>query len=164
MPAYMYSRVSGLGVFLVIAFILAIAACVAAYFIFFSPRSRFRFTGFAEWLHEFLNFRKLIVTDILKILYVFALTFCTLCGLFALFAVSALSGLLIIILGNVCVRIFYELIIVIFSIHSNIAELNEKAGKKSGPEPDPGVPAAQAVETATVTLAVDPAATEKSER
>ena len=84
-------------------------------------------------LNDFLNFNRMIAGDIIK--YVFwALAGLTIIGgllsaLFALFSgdiITFLMCLVFTVLGPVIIRIYCELMIVLFKIHESLVEIKNK--------------------------------------
>jgi len=119
----------------IICAILAIGGGVAVYFTFMSPKKEGRLTGFAAWLHQFLNFKLMLAEMLLKLLYVISALWITLSSLGnLLFSTSgnvgaALLGFLIIVVfGNVALRIVYEFLLVLLVICRNTTEINRRMG------------------------------------
>lgn len=84
-------------------------------------------------MNDFLHFNRMIAGDIIK--YVFwALAGLTVIGgllstLFALFSgeiIMVLMSLVFTVLGPVIIRIYCELMIVLFKIHENLVEIKNK--------------------------------------
>ena len=80
------------------------------------------------WLYDFIKFKKLYITTVLKISYLVGAIFLTLFS-FALISVSFVSFLLTLTLGNLLLRMVYEFSLVLLSIHENVAEINKKIKK-----------------------------------
>lgn len=74
---------------------------------------------------EFFNFNKLISATIIKILYVLGLIGITITGiLMAQDEDTVLAGIGLVILGNLVWRVICENIILMFSLHKNVAAIN----------------------------------------
>jgi len=76
-------------------------------------------------MKEFLNYKYMITPGVLKILSYVAIVGCIIAGIFTLF-VEPISGIGMIVLGPIVARIYTELMLVIFEIHSELKSLNNK--------------------------------------
>ena len=76
-------------------------------------------------MKELLNYQYMITPGILKILSYVAMVGCVIAGIFTLF-VEPISGIGMIVLGPIVARIYTELMLVIFEIHSELKSLNNK--------------------------------------
>jgi len=76
-------------------------------------------------MKEFLNYKYMITPGILKLLSYIAMVGCVIAGIFTLF-VEPVSGIGMIVLGPIVARIYTELMLVIFEIHSELKSLNGK--------------------------------------
>lgn len=90
----------------------------------------------------FLNFDSMIASKIIKIIYVIALIFTIvgalgtiLSGLFTLFSwpgvgfAKIIAGLVSLIIGPLLVRVWAEMLIVLFNINDNLAEIKKELKK-----------------------------------
>lgn len=116
----------GLGIWLIISLIIAVIGGIVAYILF--AKSKNNFTGFLGWLHKFINFKVLVVEDIIKITYIILASFLTLAS-FGFIAVNILSFFGMLILGNLVLRITYEMSILLIKICQNTSEINSKLKK-----------------------------------
>ena len=119
---------AGNSVWVIIAAVLAVVGGIVVYFTFLSKKNEGKFTGFLGWLYDFLTFKKMVIENILKILYLIIAAFITLSS-FALISSSFLAFLAYLLLGNLLVRIIYELFLVVLIICRNTTEINKKMGK-----------------------------------
>jgi len=76
-------------------------------------------------MKEFLNYKYMITPGVLKMLSYVAIVGCIIAGIFTLF-VEPISGIGMIVLGPIVARIYTELMLVIFEIHSELKSLNNK--------------------------------------
>ena len=76
-------------------------------------------------MKDFLNYKYMITPGILKLLSYIAMVGCVIAGIFTLF-VEPVSGIGMIVLGPIVARIYTELMLVIFEIHSELKSLNGK--------------------------------------
>ena len=99
------------------------------YFTFLKKDNEGKYTGFLGWMYDFLTFKKLTIENVLKILYLICAIFVTLSS-FATISTSFIAFLLYLVVGNLVVRIAYELILVRLIICRNTTEINKKLDKK----------------------------------
>lgn len=119
----------------IICAILAIGGGIAIYFTFMSPKKEGRLTGFAAWLHEFLNFRLMLAEMLLKLLYIISALWLTLSSIGNLLFSSSgnvgaalLGFLIVVVFGNVALRLVYEFLLVLLVICRNTTEINKRMG------------------------------------
>ena len=105
------------GIWTIVSVILAIIGGIVLYF-----------TGFLGWLYDFLTFKKMMIENVLKILYIIVALFVTLSS-FGLMSISFLAFLLTLVIGNVLTRVIYELLLVKLVICKNTTEINKKLNK-----------------------------------
>ena len=128
-----------------ICIILALIGAIVLFFTFLGARNDGKFTGFLGWMYEFLNFRKLLLEAILRVVYIVLAIWLVLVGLiyifmgFGNFGQNFLGGLAIIILGNVFLRLCYEFVMLLVSSCKNVSDINRKlgGGKSSDNVPPP---------------------------
>lgn len=129
-----------------VCLVLALIGAFVLFFTFLSARNDGKFTGFAGWLYEFLNFRKLLLEAILRIIYMVLAVYLVLVGVIYIFAgmgnfgQNLLMGLAIAIFGNVLLRLSYEFVMLLVSICKNVSDINRKlGGGKNSNQPTPPV-------------------------
>lgn len=113
------------GTWVIISAVLAIVGGICGYALFVANKNNKKYTGFLEWLHNFLNFKKLLIEIILKVMYLMTAIFITLSS-FSLIGSSIAGFFLYLILGNVIARVSYEMILMIITIVNNTTEINKK--------------------------------------
>jgi MFS family permease len=111
------------GIAFAICFILALIAAIVLFFVFLPAKKEPKQKGFLLWAHRALNFRSMFSLGLLKFLYLISVCFLVLYGLYMLFA-SFLVGLAVLVVGNLVTRIVYESLVLIFSIHENLSQIN----------------------------------------
>lgn len=131
---------SGGGSTTIVFCILAVLGGLAIYFLFATPKNEGKFTGFAGWLYDFARFTKNIAVTLLKITYFIVAIFITLQALYLLF-INFGTGIMLLIVGNLVLRIIYELILVLLSIHENLVAIRKRIAppeiqEESVPEQD----------------------------
>ena len=121
------SSVTGVLIWTIISVVVAIGGGIALYIIFLKNDKK-KYTGFLAKLKDFLNFKVLLLEDILKISYLIIAIFITLFS-FGLIGTSVISFLVTLIGGNLALRISYELSILLIKICQNTSEINSKLKK-----------------------------------
>ena len=116
---------SGNAIWIIISAVVAIIGGIALYFTFLSKKNEGKFTGFLGWMYDFLTFKKMVIENILKIVYLIVASFITLSSL-AFISSSFVTFLLYLVLGNLIARISYEIFLVILVICKNTTEINKK--------------------------------------
>ena len=119
---------TGAMIWTIVSAILALIGGIVLYFTVFANKNEDKYKGFMAWLYDFIKFKKLYITTVLKISYLVGAIFLTLFS-FALISVSFLSFLLTLTIGNLVLRMIYEFSLVLLSIHENVAEINKKIKK-----------------------------------
>ena len=122
------STIASSAIWTIIAAILAVIGGIVLYFTFLSKKNEGKFTGFLGWMYDFLTFKKMMIENLLKILYLIAALFITL-GSFGLISTSFLAFLMMLIFGNVAARVVYELLLVTLVICRNTTDINKKLSK-----------------------------------
>ncbi len=79
-----------------------------------------------NFLVDFFNFRKMVSSFIVKILYVLGIISITFAGIGVIFGQNFMLGLLIIVGGNLAWRLFCEAAILLFSIHHELIRISHK--------------------------------------
>lgn len=113
-------------VWLIVALVLAIVGGFLVYFLFVKSKQEQK--GFLAKLRDFCSFKTLMVESALKILYLISAIFITLMAL-GMISGSFLGFLVTLIVGNIALRIGYELILLGIMTYSNIVEINSKIKK-----------------------------------
>ena len=80
-------------------------------------------------MYDFLTFKKMLIENLLKILYLICTIFVTLFS-FAAIGQSFLMFLAILVLGNLSVRIIYEFSLIMLVICRNTTEIDSKLNTK----------------------------------
>ena len=115
---------SGTGtlIWLIVSAVLAIIGGIVLYFTFLSKKNDGKFKGFLGWLHDFLTFKKMFIENLLKVTYLVLTIFVT---LFSFGAGSFLAFIIVLLLGNLIIRVFYEASLVLLIICRNTTEINK---------------------------------------
>ncbi len=132
MPRYYYGGMSsstGDSVWIIVSFVLAVIGGIVLYFTFLRKENEGKYEGFLGWLYDFLTFKKMVIENILKIVYLITALLITLIS-FVFIGKNFLTFVLILVLGNLIARIIYELLLVILIICRNTTDINKKMNKK----------------------------------
>ncbi len=119
------NTVGGNTIWGIIALVIAIAATVCIFVIFLNKKNAGKYKGFLGWLYDFLDFKKMLIEKILKMTYVCLTIYLTLYS-FALIGTSFLAFLGVLLLGNLILRVTYELTMLLINICVNVSEINKK--------------------------------------
>ena len=118
------NSVASSAIWIIVSLVLAIVGGIVLYFTFLKKDNEGKYTGFLGWMYDFLT-----IENVLKILYLICAIFVTLSS-FATISTSFIAFLLYLVVGNLIVRIAYELILVRLIICRNTTEINKKLDKK----------------------------------
>ena len=109
--------------------IISLIAAVLIFFLFLTKKNEGKFKGFLGWMYDFLSFKKLAVEGILKIAYIALALYMTIMS-FAFIGMNFGYFLLILIGGNILVRVVYEILLILVIVCKNTSEINAKLTKK----------------------------------
>ena len=124
-PSMFSGMNSGNSVWIIISLVLAIIGGIVLYFTFLAKKNEGKFTGFTAWMYDFLSFKKMVIENILRILYLIVAIFITLSS-FAMISSSFLAFIVYLVVGNLVARIFYELFLITLIMCRNTTEINKK--------------------------------------
>lgn len=119
------SSVSNSTTWLIIAGVIAVVGGLVAYFMFVAKPKDDSYDTFLNKLHDYLNFKKFFVEDLLKVLYTITAIFITL-GSFSLIGTNVAGFFGVLIFGNLGARIAFELILMLITLVSNTSKINDK--------------------------------------
>lgn len=118
------------GVWSIIACVIAIIGGICLYFTVFSDKNEKAYKGFMAKLYDFVKFRKMYITVILKVCYLILAIWITLAS-FSLISESFIAFILVLVVGNLILRLVFEFSLVLLSIHENVVEINKNTKKKT---------------------------------
>ena len=126
-----YETAAGIGIWGIIAFVLAIVGGILVYFLFVKAKAEPK-GKFAKWLKDFLSFKVMWIEPILKVVYYIATIFIILFSFsyLSLGGTGFLMFILSLILGPIIIRIFYEMTMMFIMIWRNTRDIAEKVAKK----------------------------------
>lgn len=112
-------------VWLGISIALAVVGGLVLYFTFLRKSNDQKFKGFLGWMYDFLSFKKMFLEDFLRVLYLVSAIFVTLYS-FALISTSFLNFILTLIVGNVILRVSFELMLLALVLCRNTTNISNK--------------------------------------
>lgn len=132
-PTY---EVNNTNVWMIVSLVVAILGGIVLFFTFLSKQNENKFTGFLNWLYDFLSFKKMLLEPLLKIVYLIMAIYISLYSL-SLIGSNFFTFLATFILGNVILRIVYEFSLVLLTICRNTTEINRKLTLVEKPKKTP---------------------------
>ncbi len=115
---------------LIIALLVAVILAVVLYFTFLSKKNEGKFTGVKGKIYNFLCFNKFYVEEILKLVYLITAVIITVLGIAALFD-AFFAGLAMIVIGNIALRVAYELLMMFIILCRKTVSMDRKLEKIS---------------------------------
>ena len=125
---------------IILGLIAAIILTIVTYVLIMPASKNGKLNKFCQFLHNFFNFKKIYLESVLKFFYVLNTIGCVTMGFFLLFGQvkiyrysksTFLTGLLLMILGPIFTRLFYEILMLTIIQVKNIIEINNKINSKS---------------------------------
>ncbi len=121
------TSINGSEVWTIVSLVLALIGGLVIYFLFFKPDKKMP-NKYLEWIKDFFNFRAMLIEDIVKIAYLILSIFITLLS-FELITESFIAFILMLVLGNLILRVIFELSLVTIMIWKNTNDINKKLKK-----------------------------------
>lgn len=118
---------SGVAVWLLISLVVAIIGGVLVYTLFVKDKKKVN-NKYLSWLRDFLDYKKMIIEDLLKVLYIISAIYITLSS-FAYIGSDFLSFILTLVFGNLICRLAFEGCLVIIMIWKNTNQINSSLKK-----------------------------------
>lgn len=123
------SSINQYGTWSIVALIIAIIGGIVLYFTVFSEKNKSKYNGFMAKLYNFVKFKELIITGLLRVLYLIIALYITLSS-FALIGQSFLAFIIMLVVGNLILRIVFEYLLVLLGIYENTHEIAVNTKKK----------------------------------
>ena len=118
------SELSGSLVWTIISLVVAILGGIVLYFLFTSKEFEPKLKGTIKTLSEYLTFEKGIVRPLLKVAYLILMIYVTLSS-FALIKISFVAFLAKLIIGNLMLRIVFELTLIMIELASDVKAIRK---------------------------------------
>ena len=122
------SDYSGSTVWMIVSLVLAIIGGIVLCIMFNSKNVKFT-DKYLIWIKDFFNFKHLTLSAILKLSYAILAIYVTLSS-FGLISISFVAFLVQLILGNIILRIIFEMALLLITICKNTTEINNKLKNK----------------------------------
>ena len=129
MGYYMEDAFEMTGVWMILAFALAIGGAIALYCTFLRKDNDGKFKGFLGWLYDFLTFKNMLLEMILRVVYLVLAIHITLTSL-SFLGINFLFFVIYLVFGNLFLRVIFEFSLVLLTICRNTSEINKKMSKK----------------------------------
>lgn len=118
------------GIWIIISAVLAVVGGIVLHFTFLKKSNEGKLKGFAAWMYDFLTFKKMLIENLLKVLYLICTLFVTLAS-FSIISQFFLGFVGFLVLGNLTIRIVYEFSLILLVICRNTTEMNSKMSSSS---------------------------------
>lgn len=116
---------TGTEVWIIISCILAVIGGIALYVMFLTPKNEKNIQGNLVKLHQFFNFKITIIQPILKVFYLICAIAVTLSA-FAYLGTNFFKFAIVIVFGNIALRICFEVLLLLMTLTNNVNEINKK--------------------------------------
>lgn len=133
---------------IILAVIIALGLTIALMILVTPEKRRASLNKFFRGVADICNFKGLLLEYIVRALYIFTTLLAVVLGFFTLF-VEPLSGLMLMILGPIVLRIYFELIMMFILLVKNVIQINNKTPGQTAdpmkierPAPAPAAPQA----------------------
>ena len=114
----------------IVALLVALVGGIVLYFTFLSKKNDGKFEGVLGWLYDTLTFKKMLLETVLKITYLIFAIWITLSS-FSLIGTSFWGFVLMLIGGNILIRVIYEFSLITIVMCRNTTEINTYLKKKA---------------------------------
>ena len=121
---YYYDILSAMPIAILVAIILG----VVLYCTFLKKENEDKYTGWKKVAYDFFNFNKFYTEYIMKLVYVMLTAAFVVVGLFMLF-IDLATALILLVLGNVALRVSYELIMMFVILCRKTVSIDKKLDK-----------------------------------
>ena len=116
------SASNSMSIAFIVALICAIIGSILIFVLFLRKDNEKKYTGFVKFLYDFLQFNKLCIDGILKFTYLFIAIFITVAS-FGLISSSFFRFLIVLIVGNLVLRMAYEASVMFVNMYENTKEI-----------------------------------------
>lgn len=104
----------------------AVIAAIWIYFLFLIPRKGKRYDDFLDYMNDVLNFKVMLTGVVAKILYIAFAIVIFIVGIVAIFAANFFVGLIGMLILQLLLRLFFEMVMVLFSVQENLVIFNNR--------------------------------------
>ncbi len=111
-----------------IAVLVAVILGIVMYVTFLKKENEDKYTGWKKLVYDFFNFNKFYTEDIMKLIYILLTAVFVVVGVMMLFVEPA-TGFILLTLGNVALRVSYELIMMFVILCRKTVSIDKKLDK-----------------------------------
>lgn len=122
------SSINGSLVWVIISLVLAVLGGITLYFTVFSKNNEKKYKGFMAKLYDIVTFKYFFIDDLFRIVYLISAIAVTLLS-FTYVGSSFITFILVLVFGNVGLRLSFELLMLFTEMCYNIREINKKIKK-----------------------------------
>ncbi len=125
------SSLNGTTVWMIVSIVVAIIGGLVAYFTFVKPELKEKegkANKYLVWLKDFFSFKTMLIEDLLKVFYLILAIYITFIS-FSFIRYSFIGFLLVLLLGNLILRLIFEGSLVLIMIWKNTNDINKKMKK-----------------------------------
>lgn len=112
-------------VWIIISIIVAIIGGIALYYTVFDKKNADKYKGKMASLYNYFTFKKFIIDDILKTLYIILAIGITLLS-FTFITANIWKFIFILIIGNIALRLSFELLLMFTDLCHNVKIISQK--------------------------------------
>lgn len=115
-------------IWIIVSLVIAIIGGIALYLTVFDKKNDNKYKGFMGKLYDFFNFKTFILNDLFRVIYLMSTIAVTLLS-FSYISTSFWLFLATLVLGNLGLRITFELLMLSLELFKNVKEINSKLKK-----------------------------------
>ncbi len=120
------SNISGQLIWIIIASVLALVGGITLYFTIFNKKNEEKYKGFMSIIYNLVHFKYFVIEDIFRIMYIISVLFVT---LYSFSFIGKWQFLLILVGGNIIIRIIYEFVMLFIELCHNVRNISSKTKK-----------------------------------
>lgn len=124
-PTYQTTNSLSVNSFFIIAIAFSLVITILVYVLFMDKKNENKLDKSTKKIFDFFHFKKLYLEEILKICYLFSTIFLNIIAISYILKEFTIFVILFLV-GNISLRIFYELIIMFIHLHDDVRELKNK--------------------------------------
>lgn len=122
------ASVNGTLVWMIISLVLAVIGGITLYFTVFSKKNEGKYKGFMSKLYDVITFKYFFIDDLFKLVYLISVIAISLLS-FTYIGSNFLSFIMILVFGNIGLRLLFELLMMFTEMCCNVREINKKIKK-----------------------------------
>lgn len=83
-------------------------------------------------MNEYMSFDKMITPVIIKVIFWVAVVLCVFGGLLSMMSENVVGGIALMIFGPLAARVYAELLLVLFQVHSRMNDIHQLLAERLG--------------------------------